>query len=202
MVNDGKFQNGSIPWNKGFPCSLETKQKLSIAKKGKTSWNKGISPSEETREKLRNANLDKKTSQETKDKMRLAKLGKNPTIKWNLSDETKAKMGKSREGEKHWRWIEDRTKLSKKQERNDMAYKEWRRLVWTRDNFKCKMHNKNCLGKIEAHHILRWSKYLELRYDVNNGITLCKFHHPRKKIDEENLIPIFNELLNINIINN
>ena len=36
---------------------------------------------------------------------------------------------------------------------------------------------------IRAHHILPW-RIVELRYNINNGITLCQFHHPHgdKKI--------------------
>lgn len=33
---------GRIPWNKGMPCSKETKEKLSMALKGNVPWNKGI----------------------------------------------------------------------------------------------------------------------------------------------------------------
>lgn len=78
---------------------------------------------------------------------------------------------------------------------NDMAYKEWRINVYRRDIFKCKMNNQDCKGRIEAHHILGWTKYPELRYEINNGITLCHFHHPRKREDEINLSPYFKELV-------
>ncbi len=50
-------------------------------------------------------------------------------------------------------------------------------------------------GKVIAHHILGWSAYPELRYEINNGITLCHFHHPKKRIDEGRLIPIFQKLV-------
>lgn len=33
---------GRIPWNKGIPCSQETKDKLSLSLKGNIPWNKGI----------------------------------------------------------------------------------------------------------------------------------------------------------------
>ena len=55
--------------------------------------------------------------------------------------------------------------------------------------------SKSSTGRIEAHHILPWSNYPELRYEINNGISLCHFHHPRKKNDEIKLAPMFNQLV-------
>lgn len=98
-------------------------------------------------------------------------------------------------GQNHPRWISDRSKLKRHNRRNDMAYKEWRKQVWLRDKFVCKIANPNCNGRIEAHHILSWRDYPELRYEVNNGITLCHAHHPRKKEEEAKLSPYFKELV-------
>ena len=100
-------------------------------------------------------------------------------------------------GEDHPKWIKDRTKLAKKQERGDSAYREWRKQVWLRDNFTCKIANPDCKGRIEAHHILRWSSHPELRYKINNGITLCHAHHPRAIAEEKRLIPTFQELVSV-----
>lgn len=115
-------------------------------------------------------------SQEHKDKLSLAKLGKI--------------------GELANKWIQDRTLLKRQDERNDSAYKEWRRQVWIRDNYRCRMQNLDCEGRIEAHHILGWRLYPELRYITNNGITLCHFHHPKKRKDESQLSPYFQKLVN------
>lgn len=98
-------------------------------------------------------------------------------------------------GENHYLWKKDRSTLVKKQERNDMAYKEWRKMVVKRDEYKCKMNNSECCGKIIVHHILPWRDYENLRYEVNNGICLCKFHHPRKRKDEMRLSPYFQEII-------
>ena len=56
-------------------------------------------------------------------------------------------------------------------------------------------NNHNCKGRIIAHHILGWTKFKELRYEVNNGIILCLAHHPRKRAEEKQLIPTFKELV-------
>ncbi len=98
-------------------------------------------------------------------------------------------------GSKHPNWVHDRSKLAKRDERNDSTYVDWRKQVWLRDNFTCKLANPDCEGKIQAHHILPWRSHKELRYEVNNGITLCRFHHPRKRNDEEKLAPLFRELV-------
>ena len=100
-------------------------------------------------------------------------------------------------GENHHRWIKDRTQLKKNDERNDMAYQEWRKQVWLRDNFKCKIANQDCEGKINAHHVLSWREYVELRYKINNGITLCHAHHPRKRVEEKRLVPVFQGLVSV-----
>ena len=102
-------------------------------------------------------------------------------------------------GKNHYRWIEDRTKLSRTSnqgERRTSAYTYWRHEVWSRDEFQCLIANADCGGRLEAHHILGWKDYPELRYEIKNGITLCHFHHPRKRKDEARLSPYFNELLN------
>lgn len=153
-------------------------------------------------------------------------MGNNPTSKghnWKLNNETKKKQALaavfrwkeqpdlykkvctknlpvSTKGELHGRWVSDRTKL-KKSDRpglRDSAYSYFRKQVCERDGWKCKIDNKDCDGRLEVHHILPWRSHKELRYDVNNGITLCHFHHPYKKEEESNLSPYFQELVNNN----
>jgi 5-methylcytosine-specific restriction endonuclease McrA len=65
--------------------------------------------------------------------------------------------------------------------RNSIENSEWIIKVFTGDEFTCCLCN-NVGGRLEAHHIKQFSKYPELRFDINNGITLCKECH--KKIDK------------------
>lgn len=99
-------------------------------------------------------------------------------------------------GEKPWNWKEDRSSV-KTGARNmhDPRYKQWHQAVKNRDGWKCKISNSDCSGRLEAHHILPWSKFPDLRYEVNNGIALCHFHHPRKREDEIKLSPYFQSLV-------
>lgn len=112
-----------------------------------------------------------------------------------FSEETRQKMSVAKKGEKSVRWIIDREQVKRQEERNNPEYKQWRMSIWKRDNFTCCIKNNDCKGKIEAHHILSWSEHPELRYSVNNGITVCHFHHPRKKVEEKALIHTFQELI-------
>lgn len=102
-------------------------------------------------------------------------------------------------GKNHHRYIEDRTQIVGKHDRrfHDPEYKQWHRCVKNRDGWKCKISNSDCSGRVEAHHILGWKDYPELRYEVNNGITLCHFHHPRKRKDEMRLSPYFMDLIKV-----
>lgn len=57
-------------------------------------------------------------------------------------------------------------------DRKSGKYKEWRLNVFNRDNFTCVICNKKG-GVLNADHILSFAHYPELRFDINNGRTLC-----------------------------
>ena len=82
-----------------------------------------------------------------------------------------------------------------KNERNDPAYHIWVKKVKKRDKNQCMFKGQNCSGYNIVHHILSWRDFPELRYEVNNGITLCQAHHPRKRAEEKRLIPFFQGLV-------
>ena len=106
------------------------------------------------------------------------------------------KLKIAQKGEKSYNWIEDRTQLKKSDDRRfDTEYKYWTFKVKERDGGKCKIYNKDCNGRLEVHHILNWVNYSELRYEINNGITLCHAHHPRGRKNEAKLSPFFQSLV-------
>jgi hypothetical protein len=186
----------------------------------------GSKHSEETRQKIAKSNrknVEKNTCNVCKKELKnpRAKFCITHRPSHPCSIETKIKIGlankgkpfceearkksieslKKRIGEQHPRWIKDRSNLKKYndsvRDRRSYAYAEWRKQVWLRDNFTCKIANPDCRGKIEAHHILNWAENAELRYTINNGITLCHAHHPRKRAEEKRLIPTFLELVSV-----
>lgn len=75
----------------------------------------------------------------------------------------------------------------------DPKYKKWRIAVFARDGFACKLCQSKY--KIQAHHIRRWADYIELRYVIANGITLCEPCHANVKDREDEYAPQFISLV-------
>jgi hypothetical protein len=96
-------------------------------------------------------------------------------------------MGERFVGETHWLW-QGGHRYPRVNAHNRTAYKEWRKAVFTRDNFTCRdcgEHDKH----LNAHHEKHWASHPDLRYDVANGTTLCpKCHRLRHKVLTRNLL--------------
>jgi len=73
----------------------------------------------------------------------------------------------------------------------DPDYKKWREKIRKRDKHKCQFPNCSSKSKLQVHHILRWQDYPGLRYDPNNGITLCALHHRMVTGREADYVKLF-----------
>jgi 5-methylcytosine-specific restriction endonuclease McrA len=84
---------------------------------------------------------------------------------------------KAKRGEEHWNWKGGITPLTHLL-RNTPEYKEWRLAVYARDHWTCQDCGRHCdEHQIVAHHKKPFKDYPELRYAVENGITLCRRCH-------------------------
>lgn len=83
-------------------------------------------------------------------------------------------------GKDHPRWknLPEEEKAYKQRDRSKKIYKDWRNAVFIRDDYTCQFCNKRG-GYIEADHIKGWSEFPELRFEVDNGRTLCRECHKK-----------------------
>jgi len=139
---------------------------------------------------MQNPNYGKLMSDEQKEKIRKTKQGSKHTL------ETRKKMSESQkgayqEGRRSPVWLGktgDRCpawKGGRTSEqiiiRMSLKYKEWRKAVFERDDYTCQgCGSRNGNGKaikLHAHHILPFSENPDSRFDIDNGLTLCKSCH-------------------------
>jgi len=77
--------------------------------------------------------------------------------------------------ENHWNW---KGGISPEREiiRHSIEGRLWRNAVYARDNFTCQKTGYRG-DNLECHHILNFSSNPELRFAIDNGITLSKKSH-------------------------
>ncbi len=202
--NLGRFIKGVRCLPIGFRHSEESKEKIRLKKLGKTY--QGTIEASKKRTGEKHPRWVERVEQECKScheifikRITDKKEFCNKRCWYDYKDKPPSKAkGKPRyelRGKGNGSWIEDRTQLAKRQERGDSAYRDWRSKVKKRDKYRCRINNQDCSGNTIAHHILSWRDYPELRYQINNGITLCQAHHPRKRAEEEQFVPVLQELI-------
>lgn len=97
-------------------------------------------------------------------------------------------------GEGHWNWKGGKTSKDVKI-RCSPKYIEWRTSVFKRDNYICQMCSHEG-GEIQAHHVFKFDNYALRRFEIWNGITLCKKCHRSIKGKEKEFV---NKFLDLNI---
>jgi len=90
--------------------------------------------------------------------------------------EAKIANSEGHKGENHWNWQGGKTRKRQKA-MNRWEYRQWREKVFERDNYTCQMCGiKSGSGirvYLQADHIKPWCLYPQLRYNIDNGRTLC-----------------------------
>lgn len=176
---------------KGKPLSKEHRKNLSKSHKGKPTWiKKGDKLSKKHCENVSKAMKGRKFSEETRKRMSIARRKRKMPP---MSDETKKKLSESLKGrvvsmETRERMSRARSGagganwkggISKKNSlaRHSFRARMWREAVFKRDDWTCQKTKHRGSLKLNAHHIKPFAKYPELRFDINNGITLSEKAH-------------------------
>lgn len=60
--------------------------------------------------------------------------------------------------------------------KDDYSYIRWAQNVKRRDHYTCSICGRKGV-QLNSHHLNAWAEYPNERYDVDNGTTLCTFHH-------------------------
>jgi len=105
----------------------------------------------------------------------------------NKSEEFKEKC-RRKKPEQNGNWKGGITPLNKRI-RSSEIFKKWREKVFKRDNYICQecgiKSQKGIKVILHAHHIKPFAKFTKLRFEINNGLTLCKKCHSKKPKGKE-----------------
>lgn len=153
-----RFLNKTV--HKGKKLSKEHKDKISKAHKGRK---KNYPPTKYW--------LGKKFSKEMREK--IAKAGRRR----KQSIETRIKQSLAHKGNKSYLWQGGKTKQTEAI-RCSLEYRLWREKVFKRDNYTC-IWCGQIGGTLNADHIKPFALFPKLRFDLNNGRTLCLDCHKK-----------------------
>ncbi len=176
----GPKRFGRVAYNLGKNQSEETKQKISKALSGKNKPPRTKEHAEKIACKkrgqpspLKGIKTGRKNSEEFKDNLRKRMMGNK--YKLGKPSWISGKNFLQITGDKNPNWkggISKKNKTERQLFMETIAYKNWRKSVFKRDNYTCQECNSR--GKrLNADHIKPYSLYPELRVDINNGRTLC-----------------------------
>ena len=191
--NQTSFKKGHEPWNKGFKGwrsyshTKETRDKMSkIAKiKGRKP---PIMPQVRVEVECQNCNEKYEVVPSRLNNTKYCSLqckgkAEAATKKEHFSPEIRAKAAEAnrnrllgKTGSLALNWQGGKTKENDIV-RKSQEYKDWRTSVFERDNYTCTWCGDNRGGNLQADHIKPFAHFVELRFDIDNGRTLCKECH-------------------------
>lgn len=96
------------------------------------------------------------------------------------TEETRKKLSEIRKGEKSTHWKGGITPLNHLI-RNSIEYRLWCEAIFARDAWTCR-ECKQIGGELHAHHIKPFAKLPDLRFAIDNGLTLCKRCHKKRRV--------------------
>ena len=173
---------------KGYKATPEHRKNLSDAQKrigNRPPSALGLKRSLETRKNISKSKIGIKRilTNEWKNNISNSLKGRK------LSIELRKKFSEVKMGEKNPRWKGGKMSESK-MIRQRIEYRLWREAIFARDNWTCQKY-KIRGGKLHPHHIKNFAQFIDLRFAIDNGITLSekahKEFHKKYGIENNNL---------------
>lgn len=160
---------GRIAWNKGLTNCLTDEGRKRKAEACSKQW-KGKPKSVEHKKHISDSLVGHESL-----------VGRDPnkgSFKPGLVPWNKGKVFAAISQEKNPLWKGGISSEYDKARCHRFLFVDWTKLVKDRDENKC----RHCNGtdRLRAHHIKDFVEYPELRYDVNNGLTLCISSHSKE----------------------
>lgn len=152
----GRFSKGHVPWHKGRRRSKICERCKESFTPPSTRFNRQRFCSNSCAKQGNPGRVGQRSTPEHVEKIRQALMGR-PRFDMR--------------GEKNHRWKGGITDENHRV-RGSLQYTEWRRSIFERDDYTCQACG-NRGGKLHADHIKPFAVYPELRFDVDNGRTLC-----------------------------
>lgn len=135
----------------------------------------GCMNSIDTRLKISKALTGRSLQQKTKDKISKKKKGKISNSKGKHWHQSKKRIKPYRIGNKNSNWKGGITPENSKI-RHSIEFRLWRESVFARDNYTCQKYKVKG-GRLHPHHIKNFAEFPELRFIIDNGITLSDKAH-------------------------
>lgn len=156
---------GTSEANRNRVWSAESRLKDSLSLLGNTRAKGKKNP------KVAELNRNRVWKDSSRLKTSLANKGKTRTL------EFRKRQSELRKGEKSLFWRGGITPINRAV-RGSIEYRLWREAVFARDNFTCQECNTRG-GNLHAHHIKPFAYFPELRFAIDNGLTLCVSCHEK-----------------------
>lgn len=137
-------------WKYGI-YSEEYLEKIRKSHLWQWQWNKWLKRSEETKKRIWDMSRWRKYTRKINEKKWL-KWDKNPNRQWWTTKIRWELMG-------------------------SIEYTLWRRAVFERDYYRCRRCWDDIWGNLNAHHVKARKDYPELRFAIDNWLTLCEKCH-------------------------
>ena len=140
----------------------------------KTQWENNDKRRKETANLAKNTILTEESRNKIKEKMK--------------TEEYRKKQSLSKIGEKNPSYNPNLDRINNNS-RSIAGNTIWRRNILEKYNYKCDKCNSK--DNIQTHHLYNWSSHPEKRFDIDNGVCLCKKCHDEfhKKYGQKNNNP-------------